>query len=66
LVDEVQKFIEKHERVYVIELNRDGQLHEILLVDFPNLCGKLISLTKHDGMPLTADWVNRAILVEEK
>jgi 2-oxoglutarate ferredoxin oxidoreductase subunit alpha len=66
LGDEVQDFIERHERVYVVELNRDGQLHEILLVDFPNLCGKLISLTKHDGMPLTAGWVTQAILVEEK
>jgi hypothetical protein len=33
---------------------------------YPNVCGKLVSLTKHDGLPLTATWLRNAILEKEK
>ncbi|NKQ35285.1 MAG: 2-oxoacid:acceptor oxidoreductase subunit alpha [Chloroflexi bacterium] len=59
--DEVRSFIEKYERVYVIELNRDGQLHAILQSELADLATRLISLAHLDGMPLTARWVVEAI-----
>ncbi len=55
--DEVAAFIEKHKQVYVIELNRDGQLHTILQSELPELAARLKSLAHLDGMPLTARWV---------
>ncbi|MBX3002779.1 MAG: 2-oxoacid:acceptor oxidoreductase subunit alpha [Anaerolineales bacterium] len=64
--DEVKTFIESHEHVYVIEMNRDGQMHKILRLEYPEQTMKLISLAKHDGMPLTAKWVQEAIELQEK
>ncbi len=62
--DEVKDFVAEHERVYVVELNRDGQMHAILMTEMPDMATKLISLSHMDGMPLTARWVQEAI--EEK
>ena len=52
--DEVRDFVESHDRVYVFELNRDGQLHAILQTEMPDLATRLHSLAYMDGMPLTA------------
>ncbi len=63
---EVIEFIREHERVYVIEMNRDGQLHQILTLEMPDRCTTLRSLTHNDGLPLTAAWIKDALLAEEK
>jgi 2-oxoglutarate ferredoxin oxidoreductase subunit alpha len=62
---EVSKFIESYRVVYVVELNRDGQMHKLLQLDYPRAAGKLVSLTKHDGLPLNARWVKESILAGE-
>jgi 2-oxoglutarate ferredoxin oxidoreductase subunit alpha len=61
---EVRQFVEEHERIYVIEMNRDGQLHAILQTEMPDLATKLVSVAYLDGMPLTARWIVDTI--EEK
>jgi 2-oxoglutarate ferredoxin oxidoreductase subunit alpha len=66
IVDEVQAFVERHERVYVVELNRDGQMHQILRLEMPEMALKLISLAHLDGMPLTAAWVVENLLEKEQ
>ncbi len=58
---EVRDFIARHEKIYVIELNRDGQLRTILQTEVPEMAARLISLSHLDGMPLTARWVVEAI-----
>lgn len=58
---DVDEFVANHDRVYVLELNRDGQLHSILQTEMPEMATKLISLAYLDGMPLTARWVVEAI-----
>lgn len=58
---EVRDFVERHDRVYVIEMNRDGQLHAILQTEMPDLATKLQSIAYLDGMPLTARWIVEAI-----
>ncbi len=58
---EVRDFVENHDRVYVIEMNRDGQLHAILQTEMPDLATKLTSIAFLDGMPLTARWTVEAI-----
>lgn len=63
--DEVKAFIARHERIYVIELNRDGQLHAILQTEVPEMATKLVSLAHLDGMPLTARWVVESIEEQE-
>jgi 2-oxoglutarate/2-oxoacid ferredoxin oxidoreductase subunit alpha len=54
---EVRDFIEGHEKLLVVELNRDGQLREILKMELPDLATKLQSLAHLDGLPLTARWL---------
>ena len=59
--DQVKAFVARHDKVYVVELNRDGQLHKILQTEMPEMATKLTSLAFLDGMPLTARWVVEAV-----
>jgi 2-oxoglutarate ferredoxin oxidoreductase subunit alpha len=61
---EVVEFIGRHKRNYVIELNRDGQMHQLLSLETPQNAANLISLSHIDGLPLTADWVVKALTVK--
>jgi 2-oxoglutarate ferredoxin oxidoreductase subunit alpha len=64
---EVFAFIEEHEHVYIVEANRDGQLRQILsTVVPPEQVSKFRSACHSDGLPLTAGWVEGAILAQEK
>ncbi len=63
--DEVRSFVEAHDYIYVIELNRDGQIHAILQTEMPDLATKLKSIAYMDGMPLTAQWVEERLMEEE-
>jgi 2-oxoglutarate ferredoxin oxidoreductase subunit alpha len=63
---DVIEFINKYDRVYVIEMNRDGQLHQILLIETPETRAKLISLPHNDGLQITAKWVKESIQAEER
>ena len=62
---DLRGFVEGLKRVYVIELNRDGQLHAILQNELPDLATRLVSVAHLDGMPLTAQWVRERLLQEE-
>ncbi len=57
----VADFVARHDQVYVIEMNRDGQLHAILQTELPALATKLVSVAYLDGLPLTARWVVEAV-----
>jgi len=63
---EVKRFIEQYEHVYVVEMNRDGQLHGILSLEMPAQATSLIPLLRNDGMPLIANWIKDALLAEEQ
>jgi 2-oxoglutarate ferredoxin oxidoreductase subunit alpha len=63
--EEVEAFIRQHERCYVFELNRDGQLHQLLTLEYPDQALKLISIAYTDGLPPTARLVREAILAKE-
>ncbi len=64
--EEVKEFINDHDVNYVIELNRDGQLNQILIVNYPELSEKLIPTCKIDGLPLSAKWIVNQILGQEE
>jgi len=52
---EVHDFIEKHERVYVVEQNRDAQMLSLLKLDVkPELVTRLRSIAHIHGLPLDA------------
>ncbi len=63
--DEVNEFIQSHQRVYVVELNRDGQMHQLLSLEYPGMVSRLVSLAYHDGLPLTARRVRQMLLAKE-
>jgi 2-oxoglutarate ferredoxin oxidoreductase subunit alpha len=49
---EVEGFIERHDKVIVLEINRDGQLYGILRKELPvQLLSRLHSVAYTDGMP---------------
>ena len=62
----VREFIMAHDRNYVLELNRDGQLHQLLVIDFCDTTHRLISLSYIDGLPMTADWIIRSVSEKEQ
>jgi 2-oxoglutarate ferredoxin oxidoreductase subunit alpha len=64
--DEVTEFLHQHQRVYVIEMNRDGQLNQILTINYPDQATKLVSLAYIDGLPLTAEYVEESITLKER
>jgi 2-oxoglutarate/2-oxoacid ferredoxin oxidoreductase subunit alpha len=55
--DQVADFIRSHDRNYVVEINRDGQLKDLIALEFCDLTGNLISVSHMDGLPLTAKWI---------
>jgi 2-oxoglutarate ferredoxin oxidoreductase subunit alpha len=63
---EVLKFIQKHDCIYIVEANRDGQLRQILCAAMPDQANKFRSVAHNDGLPLTANWIEEAILAQEE
>lgn len=63
---EVWDFIEKHDRVYVVENNFDGQLWQILRMESPFAHSNLISLALGDTLPMTARWLHGKIAEHEE
>lgn len=63
--DEVEEFIRTHERIYVVEMNRDGQLRQILLVNYPQYSSHLIKAARTNGLPMSARWVKEELLRQE-
>jgi len=55
--DGVKDFIDKHERVYVVEQNRDAQLRSLLILDADADPQKLVPMLHYDGMPINAEFV---------
>jgi 2-oxoglutarate ferredoxin oxidoreductase subunit alpha len=62
---EVFDFVKKHERVYIIEANRDGQMRQILSASMSDLAPRFFSAAHSDGLPVTARWVKDTILDQE-
>lgn len=62
LTAEVDEFVRAHDQLYVVEMNRDGQLHQLLSLANPSAATKLISIAYGDGMPASARWVREGIL----
>jgi 2-oxoglutarate ferredoxin oxidoreductase subunit alpha len=62
--NDTKDFIEHHNKIYIIEMNRDGQLHQLLKIEYPEQAIKLFSIASSDGLPATAKWITDAIIKE--
>ena len=59
-------FVRRHERIYVIDQNRDGQLLMLMRLEFePELIAKLRSVRYYGGLPLDARTVTEEIVRQE-
>jgi 2-oxoglutarate/2-oxoacid ferredoxin oxidoreductase subunit alpha len=59
---DVKAFCAAHDKVFVVEQNRDGQMRSLLMVEAGISGEKLISSLHYDGTPLTAKAVRENIL----
>ncbi|HXN49989.1 MAG TPA: 2-oxoacid:acceptor oxidoreductase subunit alpha [Bryobacteraceae bacterium] len=63
---ELADFVRRHERVYVIDQNRDAQLVMLMRLEFePELIAKLRSVRYYGGLPLDARTVTDEIVRQE-
>ena len=64
---EVHAFVAAHQRVYVIEQNRDGQMLSLLKLDLPaEDITRLRSIRHFDGLPLDARTVTDKLVLQEE
>jgi 2-oxoglutarate ferredoxin oxidoreductase subunit alpha len=64
--EELKDFIRNHDRVYVVDQNRDAQLLGLMRLEFePELIAKLRSLRYYGGLPLDARTVTDEIVRQE-
>jgi len=59
--DSVRAFIDAREQVFVIEQNRDAQMHSLLVNEFGIDPSRLIKVLHYDGTPITARFIADAI-----
>jgi len=59
--ENVDKFIENHQRIFVVENNRDGQMKQILCVNYPKHANKFLSVAHSDGLSISAQWISETI-----
>ena len=63
---EVHEFIEQHDRVYVVEQNRDAQMLSLIKLDIkPELVTRLRSIAHIHGLPLDARSVTDELMTME-
>jgi len=63
--EDVETFLREHERVYVIEQNRDAQLRSLLTLETEVPKHKLRSVLAYGGFPLQANQVIESITAQE-
>ena len=63
---EIHEFIEGHDRIYVVEQNRDGQMASLLKLDIkPELTPRLRSICHIHGLPIDARSVTDELMMME-
>jgi 2-oxoglutarate ferredoxin oxidoreductase subunit alpha len=60
----IRDFVSKHERVYVVEQNRDAQLRSLLILDADIDPARLVSMLHYNGMPISSTFVVERVLEE--
>jgi 2-oxoglutarate ferredoxin oxidoreductase subunit alpha len=59
--EELRKFVAEHDRVYVVEQNRDGQLRQLIVNENGIDPVRLVPILHYDGTPITARFIADAI-----
>jgi 2-oxoglutarate ferredoxin oxidoreductase subunit alpha len=59
--DDVAAFIAAHDQVFVVEQNRDAQMHTMLITELGIDPARLTKVLHYDGTPITARFITAAI-----
>ena len=57
----VDQFIADHDKVFVVEQNRDAQMHSMLVNELSVDPARLVKVLHYDGTPITARFITQAI-----
>ncbi len=59
---EIENFVSTHEKIFVIEQNRDGQLIKLLQIEYPQFAARFHFVGNYDGLPISAEKIAEVIL----
>ena len=59
--DSVGQFIANHDKVFMVEQNRDAQMHALLVNELEIDPAKMVKVLHFDGTPITARFITNAI-----
>jgi len=59
--ESVRQFIDAHDKVFVVEQNRDAQMHALLVNELAIDPAQLVKVLHYDGTPITARFISAAI-----
>jgi len=64
--ESLNAFIDAHERLYIVEQNRDAQMRQLMKLELtPERCAKLRSILHYSGLPIDARSVTDGLLSQE-
>lgn len=63
---EVQEFVDRHDRVYVVEQNRDGQVGDLIKLEVGGQCVRIQKVLHYTGYPVDARSITEQIATAEK
>ena len=66
LTEETRRFVADHERLYVVDQNRDGQMFSLITLEVGPDAARLRSIRHYDGFPLDAESVIEGVEAGEK
>ncbi|HXB12845.1 MAG TPA: 2-oxoacid:acceptor oxidoreductase subunit alpha [Bacteroidia bacterium] len=58
----VEDFINSHDKVFVVEQNRDAQMRSLMMIELGADPNKVIPVLNYDGMPITADHIVKQVM----
>ncbi len=61
LTESVRDFVKAHQQVFVVELNSDAQMCQLLRLHVPERAVDIVAANHNDGLPLTARWVTEHV-----
>ncbi len=62
--DEVDRFLDSHTLIFVVEQNRDAQLRSLLTLETPVEKARLRSLLHYSGLPISSSFIIEGVLAE--
>jgi 2-oxoglutarate ferredoxin oxidoreductase subunit alpha len=64
--DDLAAFVDAHERIYVVEQNRDAQLRQLMTLELtPERASKLRSVLHYSGLPIDARSITDDVMAQE-